>query len=209
MQATINGIRMNYDVSGAESAPPVVLHHPLATNLTHLGRADGGAGAAAIAWCASMRAATARPRRPKAPYTSRRWRPTWSALMDHLKIDARAFPRPVDGRHGRPVPRAAACRALREPAAGLDQQPRSADEAKHLWVRAREGRAREGHGIAGGAGDAALDHRGEPQEAGAGGAPVQDDRDDAAGRLMRLVRVPFAALERHRPAEGASRCRRA
>jgi 3-oxoadipate enol-lactonase len=34
MQATINGIRMNYEVTGKESAPPVVLHHPLATNLS-------------------------------------------------------------------------------------------------------------------------------------------------------------------------------
>jgi 3-oxoadipate enol-lactonase len=34
MQASINGIRMTYDVAGAENAPPVVLHHPLATNLS-------------------------------------------------------------------------------------------------------------------------------------------------------------------------------
>jgi 3-oxoadipate enol-lactonase len=34
MQATINGIRMNYDVGGKEGATPIVLHHPLATNLT-------------------------------------------------------------------------------------------------------------------------------------------------------------------------------
>lgn len=34
MRATINGIAMNYAVSGRTDAPPVVLHHPLATNLT-------------------------------------------------------------------------------------------------------------------------------------------------------------------------------
>jgi len=34
MQASINGIRMNYDVSGAEKGPAVVLHHSLAMNLT-------------------------------------------------------------------------------------------------------------------------------------------------------------------------------
>ena len=34
MQASINGIRMNYDVSGAEKGAAVVLHHSLATNLT-------------------------------------------------------------------------------------------------------------------------------------------------------------------------------
>jgi 3-oxoadipate enol-lactonase len=34
MQASINGIRLNYEVEGREEAPTVVLHHPLATNLT-------------------------------------------------------------------------------------------------------------------------------------------------------------------------------
>jgi 3-oxoadipate enol-lactonase len=33
MQATINGFRMNFAVEGPESAPAVVLHHPLATDL--------------------------------------------------------------------------------------------------------------------------------------------------------------------------------
>lgn len=34
MFAKINGLNMNYTVSGSQTAPPVVLHHPLATNLT-------------------------------------------------------------------------------------------------------------------------------------------------------------------------------
>jgi 3-oxoadipate enol-lactonase len=34
MKATINGIAMNYDVSGDAAKPAVVLHHPLATNLS-------------------------------------------------------------------------------------------------------------------------------------------------------------------------------
>lgn len=34
MQAKLNGISMHYQVDGAEHAPPVVLHHPLAANLT-------------------------------------------------------------------------------------------------------------------------------------------------------------------------------
>lgn len=34
MQADINGISMHYRVDGAAGAPPVVLHHPLAANLT-------------------------------------------------------------------------------------------------------------------------------------------------------------------------------
>src|SRR5262245_56985491 len=34
MQATINGFRMSFEVEGADSAPTVILHHPLATDLT-------------------------------------------------------------------------------------------------------------------------------------------------------------------------------
>jgi 3-oxoadipate enol-lactonase len=34
MQATINGIRMTYEIAGSDQAPVVVLHHPLATNLS-------------------------------------------------------------------------------------------------------------------------------------------------------------------------------
>lgn len=34
VKASINGISINYSVSGKESAPAVVLHHPLGTNLT-------------------------------------------------------------------------------------------------------------------------------------------------------------------------------
>jgi 3-oxoadipate enol-lactonase len=34
MQATINGFRMNFAVEGRDGAPTVILHHPLATDLT-------------------------------------------------------------------------------------------------------------------------------------------------------------------------------
>src|SRR5215471_18370072 len=34
MQATINGFRMSFAVEGPDSGPIVVLHHPLATDLT-------------------------------------------------------------------------------------------------------------------------------------------------------------------------------
>ena len=34
MKAQINSIRMNFEVAGPERGPVVVLHHPLATNLT-------------------------------------------------------------------------------------------------------------------------------------------------------------------------------
>lgn len=33
-KATIGDITVNYDISGASDAPPVILHHPLATNLS-------------------------------------------------------------------------------------------------------------------------------------------------------------------------------
>jgi 3-oxoadipate enol-lactonase len=34
MQATVNGFRMTFEVEGPDAAPPVLLHHPLATDLT-------------------------------------------------------------------------------------------------------------------------------------------------------------------------------
>src|SRR5688572_19097068 len=34
MKSTVNGIDINYELSGAADGPVVVLHHPLATNLT-------------------------------------------------------------------------------------------------------------------------------------------------------------------------------
>ena len=34
MQATINGFRMRFEVEGPDAAPTVILHHPLATNLS-------------------------------------------------------------------------------------------------------------------------------------------------------------------------------
>jgi 3-oxoadipate enol-lactonase len=34
MQATVNGFRMNFVVEGPDAAPAVILHHPLATDLT-------------------------------------------------------------------------------------------------------------------------------------------------------------------------------
>ena len=34
MRARINGIEMHFEIDGAAEAPPVVLHHPLATNLS-------------------------------------------------------------------------------------------------------------------------------------------------------------------------------
>jgi 3-oxoadipate enol-lactonase len=85
MQATINGIRMNYQVEGPDTAPPVVLHHPLATNLT--------------IWDELTAALTPRYRvvrldarghgqteAAKAPYTFPMLTADVIGLMDHLKI---------------------------------------------------------------------------------------------------------------------------
>lgn len=85
MQATINGFRMNYDVSGPEGAPVVVLAHPLATNLS--------------TWDQLTAALTPKYRvvrfdarghgqseATKAPYTFETLAADTVALMDHLKI---------------------------------------------------------------------------------------------------------------------------
>jgi len=90
MQASINGIRMTYDVSGAESAPVVVLHHPLATNLT--------------IWDEITPVLTGKYRvvrfdarghgqseGPKGPYTFETLAADVVALMDHLKIKKADF----------------------------------------------------------------------------------------------------------------------
>jgi len=90
MQASINGIRMNYQVDGPDSAPTVVLHHPLATNLT--------------IWDELTAALTPRYRvvrfdarghgqseASKAPYDFRTLNADVIGLMDHLKIDRAHF----------------------------------------------------------------------------------------------------------------------
>ena len=86
MQATINGIRMNYRADGRENATPVVLHHPIATNLT--------------IWDELTAALTPRYRVVRfdarghgqseasaGPYKFETLAADVVALMDHLKID--------------------------------------------------------------------------------------------------------------------------
>ena len=86
MQATIDGIRMTYAVDGAAGAFPVVLHHPLATNLSiwdeitpvlaqryRVVRFDArGHG---------------RTEAPKGPYAFETLSADVVALMDHLEIE--------------------------------------------------------------------------------------------------------------------------
>ena len=170
MQASINGIRMNYDVSGAESAPVVVLHHPLATNLT--------------IWDELTPALTGKYRvvrfdarghgqteAPKGPYTFETLAADVVALMDHLKINKADFlGLSMGGMVGQYLGLLHADRFSTLQL--VSTSSRVPDEAKHLWVDrvkvAREkgmaSQVEPAHG--------ALDHGGEPQEAGAGGAPV-------------------------------------
>jgi 3-oxoadipate enol-lactonase len=90
MQASINGIRLNYQVDGPDTAPTVVLHHPLATNLT--------------IWDELTAALTPRYRvvrfdarghgeseASKAPYSFATLGADVIGLMDHLKIGRAHF----------------------------------------------------------------------------------------------------------------------
>lgn len=90
MRATINGIDMNYLVEGAGDAPAVVLHHPLATDLSFW---DETAAALKNDWRVirfdarghGLTAATA------APYDFRTLSADTVALMDHLGVKRAAF----------------------------------------------------------------------------------------------------------------------
>ncbi len=86
MKAHINGFTMNYEVSGNASAPPVLLHHPLATNLSiwdeltaallptyRVIRLDARGHGASDA--------------PKGPYEMRSLASDVVALLDHLGIE--------------------------------------------------------------------------------------------------------------------------
>lgn len=90
MEATINGIRMTYAVDGPETATPVVLHHPLATNLT--------------IWDELTAALTPRYRvvrfdarghgkteAPVGPYSFETLAADVVALMDHVQIERAHF----------------------------------------------------------------------------------------------------------------------
>jgi 3-oxoadipate enol-lactonase len=90
MHASINGIRLNYEVEGPDQAPTMVLHHPLATNLT--------------VWNELTAALTPRYRVVRfdarghgqseaspAPYTFPQLSADVIGLMDHLKIDRAHF----------------------------------------------------------------------------------------------------------------------
>jgi 3-oxoadipate enol-lactonase len=90
MQTSINGIRLNYEVEGRRAAPAVVLHHPLATNLSTW---DELAAALAPRYrvvrfdARGHGASEASP----APYTFATLCADVVGLMDHLKIERTHF----------------------------------------------------------------------------------------------------------------------
>jgi 3-oxoadipate enol-lactonase len=90
MQASINGIRMNYEVSGAGRGAPVVLHHSLAMNLSLWDEL-----AAALAPKYRVVRFDARghgqTEASKAPYTFELLSDDVVKLMDHLAIDRAHF----------------------------------------------------------------------------------------------------------------------
>ena len=154
MQASINGIRLNYQVDGPDQAPTVVLHHPLATNLT--------------IWDELTAALTPRYRvvrfdarghgeseASKAPYSFATLGADVIGLMDHLKIERAHFlglsMGGMVGQHlGLDQPRRFQSLVLE-----LHLQPHSRRGAAAVG-RARQGHAREGHGLAGADGPAAV-----------------------------------------------------
>jgi 3-oxoadipate enol-lactonase len=86
MQASINGFRMNYQVDGPDRAPTVVLHHPLATNLSIW---DELTAALTPRYCVVRLDARGhgQSEATKAPYDFRTLSADVIGLMDHLKIE--------------------------------------------------------------------------------------------------------------------------
>jgi len=90
MQATVNGFRMNYKVEGPEGAPPVVLHHSLAMNLTLWDELT----AALLPRYRVVRfdaRGHGESEATKAPYTFETLAADVVGLMDHLKIERAHF----------------------------------------------------------------------------------------------------------------------
>jgi 3-oxoadipate enol-lactonase len=86
MQATINGIRMNYEVSGKDGAAPIVLHHPLATNLNIWDELTAALGSRyrVVRFDARGHGKT---EATKAPYNFETLTADTIGLMDHLEIE--------------------------------------------------------------------------------------------------------------------------
>jgi 3-oxoadipate enol-lactonase len=90
MQATINGIRMNYQVEGNETGSPVVLHHSLAMNLTLWNELTAVLAPKyrVVRFDARGHGQT---EATKAPYTFETLAADVVALMDHVKVPRAHF----------------------------------------------------------------------------------------------------------------------
>jgi 3-oxoadipate enol-lactonase len=90
MQASINGIRLNFEVEGPGAAPAVVLHHPLATNLATWDELT----AALVPRYRVVRfdaRGHGQSEASKAPYTFATLSADVIGLMDHLKLERAHF----------------------------------------------------------------------------------------------------------------------
>lgn len=85
MRAKINGIDMNFEVSGAEGRPAVVLHHPLATNLTGWDELTKALEPAYRVVRMDARG-HGKSEAPKGPYTFDTLAADVVALMDHVGL---------------------------------------------------------------------------------------------------------------------------
>jgi len=90
MQAAINGIRLNYAVEGPGSAPAVLLHHPLATNLSTWDELTAALAPRYRVVRFDARGHGASEAAP-APYTFATLSADVIGLMDHLKIERAHF----------------------------------------------------------------------------------------------------------------------
>lgn len=90
MRARVNGIEMSYDVRGPAAAPAVVLHHPLATNMTFWDEATAALAATfrVVRFDARGHGATDAPR---GPYDFATLARDVVALMDHAAIGRAQF----------------------------------------------------------------------------------------------------------------------
>jgi 3-oxoadipate enol-lactonase len=132
MQASINGIRMNYATSGAEGAPTIVLHHPLATNLTIWDELTAALDPKYRVVRFDARG-HGQSEAPKGPYTFETLAADVIALMDHLKVGkAQYLGLSMGGMVGQYL-------GLLHPQRFTSLQlvstsSRIPDEAKHLWI---------------------------------------------------------------------------
>ena len=90
MRAKINGIEMAYELSGPDAAPVVVLHHPLATDMTFWDEATAALKAKYRVLRFDARG-HGKTEAPKAPYEFKTLAQDVVALMDHVGVKRAQF----------------------------------------------------------------------------------------------------------------------